>query len=146
MSEDTARFADALMEISRHFAVMERDQVCCGDVSIPQCTALQRLRREVCDASTLAEYLGTSRSATTRLIDGMEKRGWLERTPDPEDGRRVLLVLSDDGEVRADELRQSTEQLVGILMSEIAEDKRADVAKALVVLGDALGRCRWRCC
>ena len=144
MNENTKRFTDALMAISRHFGVMERDQVCCGDVSIPQCTALQRLRREVCDASTLAEYLGTSRSATTRLIDGMEKRGWLTRTPDPEDGRRVLLVLSDDGEVRADELRQSTEQLAEMLISEIAAEKRVDVTEALLLLGEALGRCR--CC
>lgn len=137
---------DALVAISRHFGVMERDMVCCGDVTVQQCVALQRLRKEPGGVSSLADYLGTSVSATTRLVDGLERKGWLERGPDPEDGRRVQLTLTDSGREEADELRCSTEDVASELLEYIPDDERENVVRVLGVLADAFSKCRGRCC
>lgn len=139
-------FTDAIVGISRHFGVLERDTVCCGEVTVQQCVALQRLLRESTGVSTLANYLGKSTSATTRLVDGLERRGWIERRPDPDDGRRVELALTDAGANRAQELRASTEEMAAELLSYIPEDRRDDVTDALSVLEEAITECRSACC
>ncbi len=139
-------FTDALVAISRHFGVLERDTVCCGDVTVPQCVALQRLYTASMGVSTLSDYLGKSTSATTRLVDGLESRGWIDRRPNPDDGRRVDLVLTDDGRQRAAELRASTEVMVGEMLEHIAEDRRDDVIEALHILETAISQCRGQCC
>lgn len=86
MSEE---FAEAIMAIGRQMGVLQRDAVCCGSVTLPQCMALQAIDAEARGVSELAAHLGTSVSATTRLVDGLEARGWIQRAADPEDGRRV---------------------------------------------------------
>jgi len=35
--------------------------------------------------------------ATSKIVDRLERRGWLERAPNPDDRRSSLLVLTDDG-------------------------------------------------
>jgi DNA-binding MarR family transcriptional regulator len=48
--------------------------------------------------SRLAELLGVTKQAASRLADDMVKLGYLERFGDPEDRRRTRLVLSPQGE------------------------------------------------
>lgn len=139
-------FTQLLIEFSRHFGVLERDQICCGDVTVVQCAALNRLRQAPTGVSDLANYLGNSVSATTRLVQGLERRGWVGRRPDPDDGRRVHLELTDDGQAIANELRQSTENLTELLLARIPAAKQEAVADALATLRDALADCRVTCC
>src|SRR5690348_17850934 len=40
----------------------------------------------------LAERIGLSQSATTRLVDRLERAGWVSRGPDPADRRRVVVT------------------------------------------------------
>ena len=138
--------SDALIEISRHFGVLERDQICCGDVTVAQCLALQRLQRSPAGVSQLAAYLGTSVSATTRLVQGLEKRGWVQRGPDPDDGRRVRLELTTSGRQEAAQLRASTDELAAQLAQFIPEPERPGVISALSTLAQALTQCRAQCC
>jgi DNA-binding MarR family transcriptional regulator len=48
--------------------------------------------------SELAERLEISKQGTGQLVDDMERRGYVERRPDPTDGRARLLYLSEHGE------------------------------------------------
>ncbi len=43
----------------------------------------------------LAELLGVSKQAAIKVIDEMERRGYLERTPDPADRRAKVIRLTD---------------------------------------------------
>ena len=47
--------------------------------------------------SELAARMGISSSAVTQLVDGCVEAGILERAPDPEDGRRTRIALTDHG-------------------------------------------------
>jgi DNA-binding MarR family transcriptional regulator len=49
----------------------------------------------------LTRELGISKQAASQLIDTMAMRGYLERTPDAEDRRRMLLTLTPRGEAAA---------------------------------------------
>lgn len=47
--------------------------------------------------SALAELIVQSRSRVTHTAARLERRGWVRRTPAPDDGRGVLLQITDDG-------------------------------------------------
>ena len=49
----------------------------------------------------LAERLGLEKSTVSRLVAGMESRGWLSRTRDPANRRIYRLSLTGDGEAAA---------------------------------------------
>ena len=45
----------------------------------------------------LAEKMGTGRAAMGTVVDGLEKRGLIERHPDPDDRRVWRVDITDDG-------------------------------------------------
>jgi DNA-binding MarR family transcriptional regulator len=47
--------------------------------------------------SILAGYANSSLSRLSRAASRLETRGWMRRTPDPDDGRSTLAVLTDEG-------------------------------------------------
>ncbi|MFE1320373.1 MarR family winged helix-turn-helix transcriptional regulator [Kitasatospora phosalacinea] len=47
--------------------------------------------------SVLAEFAACSLSRLSHTAKRLEGKGWLHRTPDPEDGRYTLAVLTDEG-------------------------------------------------
>jgi DNA-binding MarR family transcriptional regulator len=56
----------------------------------------------------LAELLAVTKQSASKLVDDMVRAGFLERDPDPDDRRRVRIVLSERGrEVRATARRTS---------------------------------------
>jgi DNA-binding MarR family transcriptional regulator len=47
--------------------------------------------------SVLAAISGGSLPRLSQAVGRLEKRGWVRRTPDPEDGRYTLAILTDEG-------------------------------------------------
>ncbi|MGI5413930.1 MarR family winged helix-turn-helix transcriptional regulator [Streptomyces chartreusis] len=47
--------------------------------------------------SELAQYAGSTLSRLSNVVIRLEKRGWVQRRPDPSDGRATLATLTDDG-------------------------------------------------
>jgi DNA-binding MarR family transcriptional regulator len=142
-------FSDELIAICRYFGAYEREMVCCGTVTVPQCLVLQQLRAGGLDMGALATGSGGSVSAMTRLVDGIERRGWAERVRDPDDRRRVLVRLTAAGEKEADRLRAVTDELVALLFAHIPEDRREQVVESMRLVRramDAIGGALAGCC
>lgn len=135
-------FTDELIAICRHFASFERLQVCCGDVTVPQCSVLQELRAGALDISSLAARAGSSVSAMTRLVDGLEKRGWTERTRDEHDRRRVVVQLTSAGTQQADALRATTEVVVEQLLSRVPRSKHKQILESMRLVREAMDALR----
>lgn len=136
----TPDFTDELLSIVRQFGTVERDAVCCGDVTVKQCMALQILHDEPLAVGALADRMGVTPGATTRLVDGMLGRGWLERRRDPDDRRRVLLELTDEGRHEAEQLRGITEGFVAEVVEELPEGERSTILSALRSVREAFER------
>lgn len=58
---------------------------------------LRHLDPEGVRSSTLAARLGVTRQATGQLVTELERHGYLERVPDPLDGRAKLVRMTDRG-------------------------------------------------
>lgn len=129
---------DDLVAVCRLFGMAERDQICCGTVTVQQCVCLQALLPEPLEAGPLADRLGSSPSATTRLVDGLAKRGWIERARDANDRRRVQVQLTDSGRAQALELRGLTAETVAAVMARIPAEKHAQIAESLRLVRGAV--------
>ncbi len=129
---------DDFLDVCRAFGALERALVCCGGVSVPQCVLLQELLRGDAEVSELARCTGVSTSAMTRLIDGLERRGSVERSRAAGDRRRVSVRLTPEGRREAEELRARTESVVAGLFAKLPRDRRAQVRESLKLLAAAL--------
>jgi DNA-binding MarR family transcriptional regulator len=67
---------------------------------------------------SLAQAFGLDPSTITRQVQSLEQSGWVERRPDPTDGRAAILSLTEEGqevlqstrERRRDALRQAIQE------------------------------------
>ncbi len=143
----TALVAD-VVAFCRMFAMLEREHVCCGTVTVAQCVVLQTLLEGTWDASTLASHGRVTKGAMTRLLDGLESRGYVERHPDPDDGRRWLIELTEAGKKEAERLAGTTERAVALILSRLPKDMRkpaaamiSDLRKAAEEVRDQIDCC-----
>jgi len=133
---------DDIIAFCRMFALFEREEVCCGTVTPSQCVLLQTLLSGRWDVSSLAVHNQVTKGAMTRLVDGLEKRGWVRRTQSEEDGRRFIVSLTANGKREASRLRSLTEQSVGAILDRIPEDDREQVMASLHTLRKAAEEAR----
>lgn len=67
------------------------------DLSLPQYRVLGLLADGSTASSVLARQLAVSPPSVTAVVDGLVGRGLVERQADPEDRRRLTLLLTRDG-------------------------------------------------
>lgn len=138
-----------LVRICRYFTAFERGAVCCGTVTVPQCLVMQELLGGARDLGSLAAFAGTSASAMTRLVDGLERKGWVERRRDAEDRRRVVIALTADGAAEATRLQRLTDVAVEAVLRFIPEADRPDVLRVMTLVRAAMAQAGGeltRCC
>lgn len=69
-----------------------------GGITLPENAALMRLDRGgPATSSALARLEQISPQSMGATIAGLEARGLVERSPDPDDGRRIVLSLTEAG-------------------------------------------------
>ena len=86
---------------------------------------------------TIAKRTGNTRQAVSQLINAIEAAGFLERTPDPDDGRAVLVrhtsagrkLLADALEAMAD-IEAGYEKVIGTSRMRALKKALADIASA----------------
>ena len=79
--------------------------------------------------SALSNLLSITHATTVRLVDRMERDGWVTRQPDPDDGRANLVVLTEEAVNVWEKLSQTVRAMLdqayrGIHPSEIETVKR----------------------
>jgi DNA-binding MarR family transcriptional regulator len=67
------------------------------ELTVPELSTLSRLERGPATASGLARAEQVTPQAVGPILAGLEERGLVIRSPDPKDGRRVLLSMTEPG-------------------------------------------------
>jgi MarR family 2-MHQ and catechol resistance regulon transcriptional repressor len=112
LNEDTRSFYAAFSELIRLYQCRDRDRICCHDISVTQCYALEALaRRGSMTLNELANELSLDKSTSSRVVDALERKGYVARSPHPEDGRAVELRMTRLG-------RQLYSRIVGEILTE----------------------------
>jgi DNA-binding MarR family transcriptional regulator len=71
--------------------------------------------------SLLAKLTGLSTGSTTAMIDRLEKRGLIERRPNPEDRRGAMVVLTNGAAKKLPPLFESMAKAMEALVSSYSE-------------------------
>lgn len=79
-------------------------------------------------AGELASRLGLSTGATTRLIDRLEHSGYVRRTRDTHDRRRVLVEHTDSRPAQLDEILSTVTAPVAAVLQALTPEQQAGVA------------------
>lgn len=86
---------------TRVVAAIERElatrQVVAVDISPAQKAVLIQLETTGNRITTLAARLGISKQATSKLVQELETKGLVARTPDPADGRASQIIFTASG-------------------------------------------------
>jgi len=92
--------------------------------------------------SELTDLLAVDISVTSRHVAYVADRGWIERSPNPADGRSRILRLTDAGR---DLLSDASRQIADLIADRLREWDDGDVhelIRLLTKLRDSLGSCR----
>ena len=113
---DTADVAAALRE-SVGLLLRRMRQHVPGELTLPENAAVARLSRSgPTTSSALAKLEQISPQSMGATLAGLEARGLVARHPDPDDGRRVVLSLTDAGQrILQDKRNARTRQLAEAL-------------------------------
>lgn len=137
--DDDASLDFALSDLVRALGLHRPDRTCCDQPFSPS-EAMTLLHLD--EAGPLAQRdltaaLDLEKSTVSRLLDGLERRGLLQRSPHPAGGRQILLSLTSDGRQRVSTLRAARRERLERLLAAIPADDRADVVKAIHLLTEA---------
>lgn len=119
LDADTLALHRALTELIRVYQFRDRDRICCYDVSVTQCYALEAVILEgPLTLNELAARLYLDKSTASRVVDALQKKGYVERRESPEDRRALQLVATPAGRdlharIEGDILAQEKELLAG---------------------------------
>jgi len=108
------------------------------DFSLPQMATLLLLDEEgEFTIKQMAEILGRSVSATSRLLDQLVERGLVSRREDERDRRVKRVAITDDGRtlIATLERRRAESQLA--VMEYLSAEEQADIMRAMALLAEA---------
>ena len=78
--------------------------------------------------------VGVSKHNATELVDALVVRGYLERSVDPEDRRRVLVTLTERGKAASDVVFATVEEVEARLVAVVGAERMMHTKETLSAL------------
>ena len=106
LTQDSEDLYEALNQLVRVHQFRDRDRICCYDVSVTQCYAVETLvKRGALRLQVLAEEMFLDKSTASRVNDTLERKGYVSRVEDDEDRRAVRIQATDAGRELYEKIR-----------------------------------------
>src|SRR5215218_2725597 len=138
LERDAQALYGALSDLIRVYQFRDRDRICCYDVSVSQCYALEALvRKGGMSLNDLAALLYLDKSTASRVVDALERKGYMTRLPHPEDRRAVLLEATAAGRALEGKIRDSILAEERKLLASFAPEVRQAMTQLLRQLARA---------
>lgn len=141
VDRDASALQAAVADLVRVYQFRDRDRICCHDISVTQCYALELLvDHGPLRLGALADRLFLDKSTTSRVVRALVKKGYVEQHPDPQDKRATALRATRAGRslcarITADLVEQQRQ-----LLEDLSPEIRAgviDVIRRLAAAADA---------
>lgn len=148
LSEERSALLSELVKVNRAYqsAVEKMDEAFCRLLGVNRtdgrCLDVVDQRPGL-TAGELAVAVGLSPGAVTTVLDRLEERGFVTRTRDPEDRRRVTLRLTPEANRRAWEAYGPLGQMGGPMIGELS-DKELEAIIRFLHIGTEINEQRAR--
>lgn len=134
-----AQFGKVLLSVVRAVDRLQRDEICCGDLTLQQFDTLKRI--STAERSTLgsvAQELEIDLSTASRNLTRLEKQGYVSKIRDASDARTVILRLTAKGTRALSTLSCDERDAFAAVYDRISADRRGKVVAGLTALAEAL--------
>jgi MarR family 2-MHQ and catechol resistance regulon transcriptional repressor len=112
--KDAERLYEALSDLVRVYQFRDRDTICCHDISVTQCYALEALVTSgPRTLNELAAQLYLDKSTASRVVSTLERKGYITRQTHPQDRRAILIDVTAAGR-----------KLCGTIQAELVDETR----------------------
>ena len=108
----------------------------CDDVPRNGPYVIGAIARTGSPLSEIIGMLGISKQAAGQLVDTLVLRGYLDRSPDPVDRRRMTISLTERGLAAASAIRAAVDALDAALVARVGREHFAHALATLAVLAD----------
>ena len=126
--ELSAQVAAAVTEVAR---LLLREGVHVNRTSLSVLATLRDGPRRITDLAD-GEYI--SQPGMTTLVSRLEDEGWVERRPDPNDGRAVLVAITRAGSRMLDSAIAARTDVLRLRIEPLGPKERQALAKAVEAL------------
>ena len=138
LERDATDLHAALSELLRVYQFRDRDMICCHDLSVTQCHALEMIVDSgPLSMNELAGRLYLDKSTTSRVVDSLERKGFAVREANPADRRALLLNVTSQGARLLDRVRAEILKDEKRLLSEFEPAVRREMIRLIGRLGRA---------
>ncbi|MBE1489608.1 MarR family winged helix-turn-helix transcriptional regulator [Plantactinospora soyae] len=138
-ADEVGTAQDALMRFVRNFGLHQPDRTPCGQpLPVSEAHAMVEIAREGrLRQAELTRRLRLEKSTVSRLVSNLERRGWVRRQAALDDGRGVLLELTEAGATAAARQAEARRNRFTALLARVPDDQRAAMVRALQTLAEA---------
>lgn len=141
LQADARALQAAVADLVRVYQFRDRDRICCHDISVTQCYALETLiDHGPMRLSELSERLFLDKSTTSRVVGTLVKKGYVEQHPDPRDRRATTIRATRAGQNLCARITDDLVDQQKTLLADLEPDARAtvvDVIRRLARAADA---------
>jgi len=138
LERDAAALHAAVADLVRVYQFRDRDRICCHDISVTQCYALETLvQHGPMRLSGLAERLFLDKSTTSRVVSTLVRKKYVEQRPDVNDKRATSLHVTPQGQRLYARITDDLVEQQKQLLQDFDPQVRTGVVTALRRLADA---------
>jgi len=138
-TSETDQVSRALIEIVWQFGPKGLDGECCGDLTMPEYLALETAAVTVdCPVQHIGARIGFTKSGATRIVNRLERKGYVQKIRSSEDARICCVVPTEKGnQILANVSRRYADKLNSVLQN-ISEGQSEVIKNAILTMGKAL--------
>ncbi|MGE6363832.1 MarR family winged helix-turn-helix transcriptional regulator [Bacillus paramycoides] len=133
---------------SRRFGFLNKDccQACGHNISLVQSHILYEVEhQDQPSMQQVAEKLGTDITTFSRQVQSLIKINLISKTPDPEDRRISILLLTEEGKEVAESINQQMNQYLDDVFSSMSKEEKEMVVRSIQLLNTSMQKTS-KCC
>ena len=92
------------------------------------------MQHEALRLSELSDHLHIAPRSTTDVVDGLQERGLIQRSPDPHDRRAMLVSLTEAGHRAGTAIRAARDADAERFFAALSDTDRTELARILKAL------------
>jgi len=129
----------SLIEIAWHFGPKGLNGECCENLTMPEFIALDKVSTTShCAVQDVGYSLGFTKSGATRIVNRLEKKGYVQKVKSHEDARVCCVEITKSGERVLSSANSRYMEQFHIIAAKMPEHSVADTVKLLTSMAGAL--------